>query len=111
MDAASATPGRPGWYWDPWELEHNTAIRDKWRRQIILRELDPYRLRRWDGLTWTGDTLREDTMNRLTNVPHLIGPTTRIYPLTPARAARNLKIWAGLMVVCTLVFLVSLLMG
>lgn len=106
MDQVHPTPEKPGWYWDPWELEHNVALRERWRRQLLLIEPAAYRLRRWDGHTWTGETLREYTL-RGTTVPHLMGPTTPVRVLTPAQVARNLKIWAVLMVVCTVVMLGS----
>jgi hypothetical protein len=107
MDAAQPTPDKPGWYWDPREIEHNLALRERWCNEVILTEPAAYRLRRWDGLTWTDETLREYTLQGLGNVPHLIGPTTPINPLTPAVAARNVKIWAALMVVGAVVLLVT----
>ena len=107
MDTVQPTPEKPGWYWDPRELEHNLALRERWRQQVVLTEPAAYRLRRWDGHAWTGDTLRKYTLPRGNAVPHLMGPGTPIRPLTPAEAARNLKIWAALMVVGTVMLLVS----
>jgi hypothetical protein len=110
MDGASR-PGKPGWYWDPWELEFNLATRERWQQQIFPQEPCTYRLRRWDGQTWTPDTLHEYWMKGMTAVPHLMGPTTRVDPLTPSVARRNLKIWAACMVLGALALLVVELAG
>lgn len=40
-------------------------------------------------------------------MPHLLGPTTRINPLTNEVAARNLRIWAALMVVGGVIWIAS----
>lgn len=109
MDAVPPTPKKPGWYWDPRELDYNLALRERWRREIMFLGPETFRLRRWDGLTWTADTLRNYTMRRGSPLPYFLGPTTRIHPLTPEQSRQNLRVWAVLMVLSTLVALVSAL--
>lgn len=101
-------PGRPGWYWDPWELSYNLAVRERWQREVVPRGPAAYRLRRWDGRVWTPETLQDYTLRDRPALPHAFGPTTRIHPLTPSDASRNLKIWAALMVLCSLGLAVTL---
>ena len=105
----AGTPRKPGWYWDPQELEYNLALRKKWRRQLLLTEHEAYRLRWWDGRGWSDETLTDYSLRRRNSIPHLLGPTTPIEPLTPAQARRNLIIWAVLMVGTTLFWVVTLI--
>lgn len=100
MDDPPPTPKRPGWYLDPCESAFNDALRERWRRQVLyLGPENVYRLRRWDGQAWTDETLRNYQATGPSAFPYLVGPTTRIYPITPDRAKRGLKIWAVLMTV------------
>ena len=103
MQPAPSQPEKPGWYWDPAQLDYNLALRERWRTQIILTTQENYRLRRWDGRAWTDDTL-DNYGTRM--VPHTAGPTTRIFPETPAQQRLQLKIWAVLMAVACLAVLV-----
>ncbi len=103
-------PGKPGWYWDPWELPHNLELRDRWRRQVIITGPDNFLLRRWDGQMWTSETLGDYQLVR-GGMPHFFGPTTRIRPLTPEQGARNLKIWAVLMALSCLGWVAAMLLG
>lgn len=105
MDGVPPTPEKPGWYWDPWELEYNLGLRERWRQQILFLGQENFRLRRWDGQAWTADTLQNYTLTGAA-LPHFVGPTTRIHALTPERAKSNLKIWAVLMVLSSAVALV-----
>ena len=100
---------KPGWYWDPGELEYNLALREKWRRQLLLTAHESYRLRWWDGQAWSGETLTDYTLRRRNSIPHLLGPATPIHPLTSEEARQNLKIWAVLMVVTTLFLIATLI--
>ena len=107
MPDRASTPRRPGWYWDPSALEHNLALRERWRRSLILTEPASYHLRRWDGTQWSHETLTEYSLRRGNPIPHLMGPTTPIHPLTPEEASRNLRIWMVLMALGTVAALVS----
>ncbi len=100
-------PGKPGWYWDPWELANNVALRDRWRREVVITGPASYLLRRWDGDAWTAETLRDYQLSDRGPLPHTCGPSSRIHPLTPERAGRNLRIWAALMALSVLAFVVS----
>ena len=103
----SPSTRKRGWYWDPHELEHNLALREKWRSQLILTAHESYRLRWWDGTAWTSETLSDFTLRGRHSIPHLLGPDTPVNPLTPEDAARGLKLWAALMVLATIVFFAS----
>ena len=103
MQQLPPQPKKPGWYWDPAQLDYNLALRQRWRSQIILPKLERYRLRRWDGHGWTDDTLNNYWMH---NTPHTAGPTTRIVAETPAQQRFRLKIWAVLMALSCLAALI-----
>ena len=98
MNAVPPTPGKPGWYWDPRELEFNLRVRERWRRNVLYLAPDNmYRLRRWDGRSWTDDTLQRYRAYGLTGLPYLVGPTSRMHPETPRDTGRRLKLWVVLM--------------
>ena len=98
MNAVPPTPGKPGWYWDPRELEFNLRVRECWRRNVLYLAPDNlYRLRRWDGLSWTEDTLQHYRAYGMTALPYLVGPATRIHPETPGESRRRLKLWVIVM--------------
>jgi hypothetical protein len=103
MEQSPPQPKKPGWYWDPAQLDYNLALRQRWRNQIILTERQNYRLRRWNGRAWTDDTL-DNYGARM--IPHTAGPTTRIFAVTPAQQRIELKIWAVLMGLACLAALV-----
>ena len=103
MDADAPSPGKPGWYWDPSELEVNRELRERWRRELMVLDADNvFRLRRWDGSSWTDDTLRQYQARGVSSLPYSVGPTTRMYPITPEQAKRRLKLWAVGMILATL---------
>ena len=95
----SETPQQPGWYWDPQELAFNTWLREKWQREgMYLGPENTYRLRRWDGLRWTEETMRDYQARGVSSLPYAVGPTTRMHPITPKQARRGWWIWSVLMV-------------
>jgi hypothetical protein len=106
MVEAGGTPGEPGWYWDPRQLEHNLALRQRWRADIFPSAPATYRLRRWDGSAWTAETLEDYQLVGLAGLPHQMGPTTRIHQLTRDQANRSLRIWAACMALGALALVV-----
>jgi hypothetical protein len=99
------SPMKPGWYWDPVELDFNLALRERWRRQLLVTDQEnAYRLRRWDGVSWTDETLRQRALRGTTAFPYFAGPSTRLYPVTPAQSKRGWWIW-GIAMVLSLVAL------
>ena len=110
MDAVPPKPPKRGWYWDPQELEFNLGLRERWRRNIMVLEPEHvYRLRWWDGQSWTDKTLRNCYLRGKTGLPYAAGPTTRFHPLTPELQRRGWRIWAIAMALAAIVALVSAL--
>jgi hypothetical protein len=75
VPAGTPTPGKPGWYWDPEELDFNLALRESWRhRGMVLAPENVYRLRWWDGERWTEKTERNRVLRGLSGLPYSPGP-------------------------------------
>jgi hypothetical protein len=111
MDGVPPTPTKPGWYWDPQELEYNLAVREAWRRQgFYLGRDNGFRLRRWDGGRWTDETVRNPQLRGINALPHVIGPTSRLHPMTPERTRRGWWIWGTAMVLAGAVAVASMVM-
>ena len=111
MDGWTPTPAKPGWYWDPQELEFNLSVREAWRRRgFYLGPDNGFRLRRWDGARWTEETLRNPQLRGINAFPQLIGPATRLHPMTPARTRRGWIIWSVAMVLAGLVAILTMQM-